>query len=575
MAGQRVRPSQFITTYGPGAILETATGPVVIPSMSSIFNSLRLNVQDYEIADDRLSRMELGGAGILRLPTNAELRTPEEEPIYWTERFPFWCLCINHQPGDILYRADTGCPRCPQAVAHARRQKAGKEAIRFVLICPHGHLDDIDWNRLVHGNAGGCAPDHYVWRGGGGALRNMSISCPDCPATASFGVAYGRPWRCSARYAEDGARPPQSTCGEDARIVQRGAANVRVARVVSALTILDMPSRLYNVLQDGRILGVASGLQTANVLIESVFRQAVGSLGLPQPTLDVLTATPWSELEPAIRQILGLTATPRPIKVEEFDRLRRAASVGAPPGPPPRPGVPPAFEVRLSEVKHFAGPAGQVRFRVAPVNRLRIVMVQKEYFRLDPDGGRARSVEFRVSDRPYYPGVELFGEGIFLDLDGVDLGLAGERWQAWMNSHQTDSTVLTTHPVHVWWHTLAHRLLRSLAVDSGYSSASIRERVYLEVGANGQAHGGLLLYTAQPGGDGTLGGLVALVPDFGRVLTAALADLANCSNDPLCEETVPNGVNGAACYACLFGSETSCDHRNMHLDRGLLLQNLP
>ena len=130
----------------------------------------------------------------------------------------------------------------------------------------------------------------------------------------------------------------------------------------------------------------------------------------------------------------------------------------------------------------------------------------------------------------------------------------------------------------VWWHTLAHRFINALAIDSGYSSSAVRERVFIEVGPDADAtRGGVLLYTAQPGGDGTLGGLIALVPEFERVLISALRNLDACSNDPLCsEEAFSTGkYNGAACYACALVSETSCEHRNMRLDRNLLLRNLP
>jgi hypothetical protein len=122
---------------------------------------------------------------------------------------------------------------------------------------------------------------------------------------------------------------------------------------------------------------------------------------------------------------------------------------------------------------------------------------------------------------------------------------------------------------------LAHRLLQSLAIDSGYSSASIRERVYLHDDPINGIRGGLLLFTVQPGGDGTLGGLMSLVPRFAQVLDDALRDLATCSNDPLCEQSPQLGAEGAACYSCLLASETSCEHRNMGLDRLLLLDNLP
>jgi hypothetical protein len=125
---------------------------------------------------------------------------------------------------------------------------------------------------------------------------------------------------------------------------------------------------------------------------------------------------------------------------------------------------------------------------------------------------------------------------------------------------------------------LSHRLINALAVDSGYSSASVRERVYVNIDpATGIATGGVLLYTAQPGGDGTLGGLIALVPEFERVLDSAFRTLDSCSNDPLCgeEEFASGKYNGAACYACALVSETSCEYRNMRLDRNLLRENLP
>ena len=70
---QPLRRSQFITTYGPGAILEGKQGPRVIPALglSSLFSNRQ--VSSFEITDSRLSKALLGDASILRLPSNAEL----------------------------------------------------------------------------------------------------------------------------------------------------------------------------------------------------------------------------------------------------------------------------------------------------------------------------------------------------------------------------------------------------------------------------------------------------------------------------------------------------------------------
>ena len=52
-------------------------------------------------------------------------------------------------------------------------------------------------------------------------------------------------------------------------------------------------------------------------------------------------------------------------------------------------------------------------------------------------------------------------------------------------------------------HTLSHLLITAVSLDCGYAASSIRERIYA-----GAAGHGILLYTASPDAEGTLGGLV-------------------------------------------------------------------
>jgi hypothetical protein len=582
MIHQPIRGSQFITTYGPGSILETRSGPVIALSADRVFTENGLVLQDFEIRDSRLSRdPSINGAGIVRIPSNAEVIRAQQVPLYATDALPYWSLCVIHR---VLYWARNGCPECPPPGSSlAARERAGREAIRFVLACTAGHLDDVDWNYVVHAGAACSAqPGYYLWVGGGGSLRNVEIRCPPgraggCRAQVNFGSAYAMDWRCSERYPERGPRPVQSACGAPARIIQRGAANLRIPDTTSALTIPPLASRLLNLLQDSRLMTLSSILTSANQLTEANFRQGLNAIQ-PPLTVSVLrffeTST-WTEIEAGIRLLMAQAGgVIRSLKAEEFEALRFAATNGAP--PVPQPGAPPLFEVRLGDVRRFTGPAGRYNFRVVPVSRLRMVIVQTGYRRLDPLTGSVVSVAFQSAARQWYPGVELFGEGLYLDIEDTPLDLSDDHARAWTDSYgQSNPSDESLHPAHVWWHTLSHRLLRALAIDSGYSSASIRERVYVHVETGQPARGGLLLYTVQPGGDGTLGGLIGLVPSFGQVIESALRDLGRCSNDPLCAEVVPDGVNGSACYACLLASETSCEQRNVHLDRGLLLQNMP
>ena len=131
---------------------------------------------------------------------------------------------------------------------------------------------------------------------------------------------------------------------------------------------------------------------------------------------------------------------------------------------------------------------------------------------------------------------------------------------------------------YVLLHTLAHLLIRELALECGYNAASIRERVYAET-EGGKAQAGILIYTAAADSDGTLGGLVELgKPDnLGRLLRQSLDRARICASDPLCAEHDPSkdqSLHGAACHACSFVSETSCERGNRYLDRALAIATL-
>ena len=131
---------------------------------------------------------------------------------------------------------------------------------------------------------------------------------------------------------------------------------------------------------------------------------------------------------------------------------------------------------------------------------------------------------------------------------------------------------------HAMLHTLAHLLIRELALECGYNAASIRERVYADV-EDGRDQAGILIYTAAADSDGTLGGLVDLGKpnNLGRILEQALKRAQVCASDPLCSEhdaSKDQSLHCAACHACSFVSETSCECGNRNLDRALVVPTL-
>ena len=131
-------------------------------------------------------------------------------------------------------------------------------------------------------------------------------------------------------------------------------------------------------------------------------------------------------------------------------------------------------------------------------------------------------------------------------------------------------------------HSLSHALMAEIALDCGYPASSLKERVYALSSAGSAAPDrcGVLIYTATAGAQGTLGGLVGTAPRFAQILRGALDRSAICSNDPVCADHEPDdrsgdrATHGAACHGCLLIAETSCEMRNLFLDRKLLVPTM-
>ena len=187
------------------------------------------------------------------------------------------------------------------------------------------------------------------------------------------------------------------------------------------------------------------------------------------------------------------------------------------------------------------------------------------------------------------------GEGIFFRFneDAIEAWEAGATVGEWervlRDAHRDwrrardihDATTGFPGMRYVLLHSFAHALMRQLVLECGYTAASIRERIYARpVDAEDGPMAGVLVYTAAPDSEGTLGGLVSLgKPEtFGRHVRDALEGVRLCASDPLCAEHQPNHegttLHGAACHACLFVPETSCERGNKYLDRSLLIDTL-
>jgi hypothetical protein len=193
----------------------------------------------------------------------------------------------------------------------------------------------------------------------------------------------------------------------------------------------------------------------------------------------------------------------------------------------------------------------------------------------------------------WLPAVEVFGEGIYLELREDCIS----RWQAdnasWLSDRLDDAFLMrlsgisqTLPPLaaadrnwasrYLLIHSFAHTMINQLVFECGYSTASLRERLFVSSDPAAPM-AGILIYTAAGDSEGTLGGLVTLgrTERLGPVVKRALGRASWCSADPVCSEHLGGQgsklANIAACHACLLLPETSCETVNQGLDRAMVL----
>jgi MrfA Zn-binding domain len=584
--GQLLRPSEFILSYGIGSIIE-GRGPRLVPTFEKwnispvVFSGSGGSIAQYRI-DDRNTRAQLKGGEVFSIPTNARFDLPQATPLYRTLRFPRWALCQDHH---VLYkqgaRGKTNCPQCGR-----RTYDAQADAIRFVRACPDGHLDDVDWKATIH-RSKICDGETFQWdETSGSDLKSVVVRCRKCHSEASLLDIYLRTDKCSGFFPE---QDQHFQCDESASVVLRSATSLRYAEVVTSLTIPPAALPIRNMLSQRSIgegiLTIAEDSGKAKEKLIDLLRDIAGKHPerLDPETVPAIEGTPEEDINEAIKDILHGDEKPKSseeVKLEEFQALQHAAKYGY----PQRPSSIPDFEVDVNDVIARLDHRG-ISFRITPVKRLRVVIAQRGYSRpvrgptKEEAGGRKVPIPvverfYFEDEKRWFPGVALKGEGIFIDLPYGNPPLDKGRESTWKERQSKAGMSPEAYrfsPLFVWWHTLAHRIINALSLDSGYSSASIRERIYFREGHDGKAdEGGVLLYTSQEGADGSLGGLIALCQKpgvlFETVLSVAERDLDACSNDPLCSKHTGED-NGAACYACLLLPETSCEFHNRSLDR--------
>lgn len=480
-----------------------------------------------------------------------------------------------------------------------RKSKAKRKpmavAARFLLACTAGHLDDFPYTQFVHRGAD-CPqariPVLYMDDHGGNQGANVTLRCGVCNARRNIREALGKNGEgnlpaCRGRhphlrtFAEGG-------CDQQPKMLVLGASNQWFAQTLDAFSV---PRTGASALQ-------ARVEQLWDKLVDAVSVEILKPLIAHVPALRPLSDYPLEDVWRVVEeQRARLAGSPAAQDEDAYPDLRTPEWEVFTAMPPPEPSDEFALHRDPDAVPEELR---QIFSDVVQVERLREVRALIGFTRLDapdPDDPElvTRAPLSRAAVPEWVPASEVRGEGIFLRVDeqllsGWETDIADaaastahrEAFARFRTNRYSDRITGPFDPMRGWpglryiaLHTFSHLLIRTIALECGYSSASLSERIY--AGTEQDPRAGILIYTAVPDAEGTLGGLVSLAEpaNLVRIVRRALYDARHCSSDPLCAERLPHGdadfLHGAACHVCLFVSETTCERGNRFLDRGFIV----
>jgi hypothetical protein len=594
-----VRPSQLLWTYGPGALIDLPNLSVVTMGIDRWELNRCQPIQEARLLSN--VRRVLGNqVKSLRMPplTDQDVIDPfSAEALVGVpvRPFPRWMRCVKcgllspFDAGLFELKANRFRPEktrfvhkgCTGSRGDQKSRDADAVPARFLLACRSGHLDDFPWHWFVHRGPSGCMGTLRFFESGASLqTENLWVRCDSCGAAKSMAQAFGQAGKdnlpgCRGRHPhlnrfEDG-------CMEAPRTILLGAANGWFPVTLSVLAIPQTGSPLAQLVADGWTFfeDVENAVEAA-IVVKTLKKSA------QLPGIESFTG---EEVWDAIEAHRGGTVSDVDLDLKGPEW--RVLTSSTPPTDYPHfmsknAGIPAGFEPYLS--------------RVLLLERLREVNALLGFTRVEsPDEGagdqRAPRAQIGRTAPNWVPATQVHGEGIFLQFSETAL----KKWAA---SDVVKTLETRLRGGHRGWrmkrqlppgdgfpgmrlvllHTIAHLLIRELALECGYNAASIRERVYADTqGAESQA--GILIYTAAADSDGTLGGLVDLgkPENLGRLLRQSLDRAKVCASDPLCAEHDPakdQSLHGASCHACSFVSETSCECGNRYLDRALVVPTL-
>jgi len=602
MSVNELRLSQLLTTFGPGAMVDLPSHSVIIAGLDDWPHTRDGAMRT--IDEPRLREVleaELKRAGRLADDKTLELKEPplsNELGRGQTQKvpariFPEWFVCADGEEAP----SGLGVRRRMVKFSQLTNKREAKfkdgntshqtTPIRFVGACKKGHLQDLNWQAILHPAGSPCREELYlVDRGTSGDPKDIAVEC-GCGAQIDLVQLYapGRLGRCQGRRPWLGGTDHEG-CNEQLHLLTRGAVNAYFAQQLKLISLPRESDTLTELVREHfpRFARIDSADEITTVLKSDASLEKAFSSFTSQQIFEVVISQQRSRSE----QEAGRVKSP---KIEEFDLLASGArEIGSN-----------EFDSRLyaETLSPAEWPEPQLLAsgllqKIVRVHKLRAVSCLYGFTRLEPAPGAyddgQDDLELSVEGAPlgedvsWLPAMEQFGEGIFLQFSAQVLAerlvckshRGKQFWDAYegWRRRQHKAPQFPGLP-YVALHSLSHALMSEIALDCGYPSTALTERIYAHGGPADTVGSryGILIFTSGGGAQGTLGGLTDAAKRIPRLIDGALDRTAICSNDPICRTAEPQAsadgteINGAACHGCLYVAETSCERRNMLLDR--------
>lgn len=603
----KIRPAQIITTYGPGSIMQTEFDSVMIMGIDFWANKKNY-IRKHHPYIQKITRCDH-----FKMPYAEE----EQKRTISCTSYPRWGYCSICK----WLQPHSGSPGSTNQFMCRKHTRTPLLPARIITVCKRGHVGEFPWVEWAHSDPKNpqdvCENPRLEWKRGmvSSSISHSKVIC-SCGASHRMLNSLGQDgitlYKDGKQYKyECAGESPWLDKQEDCKKIQNEdekqesgselpmgmlarSTSLYYAKAIRGIIIPQLAHPIVRFLQSEEYATWENMPVFKSWDPKTKAEQILGANKQKWEGREYTTSDIVKFMEEMANRESSSVETEDDLKQIEYEDLRVNESFD---------DEQDEKEISIKDVE-----IDQKNLEYFDVIRqmeiLTAIEVLQYFTRLRPPGatsydnntickievaGKTRSGRKYERNR-WLPCVVKKGEGIFiifnkkfvescLKNDVIKTRLASmiknrEEWER--NSNWPDSPNMNEQ--YIFLHSISHVLIKELVASSGYSEASISERIY----SSGDMRG-VLIYTTSAG-EGSLGGLTRQASDIPDILKRSLEKLKSCSRDPICINEDPeamrtNGIplhlaqNGSACYGCLILPETSCENFNRMLDRKILVDD--